>query len=90
MSLRRGWPLAAFILPLCWFLMDTRRARRRWLRYAVIALACLGAGAVLNGCGGGFGFASQTSQPSAQTYTVTITGTGGAEQQSTTVQLTVQ
>jgi Abnormal spindle-like microcephaly-assoc'd, ASPM-SPD-2-Hydin/NHL repeat len=87
LSLRRGWPVAAFSLPLLLFLMDARRARRRWLRFVVILLVCMSAGAALNGCGAGFGTGSRTVP---QTYTVTITGTSGSEQQTTTVQLTVQ
>ncbi len=86
-SLRRGWPLAAFTLPLLLLFLDTRRARQRWLRLALMLLACLAAGAALNGCGAGFGVASQATP---QTYTVTITGSGNGEQQTTTVQLTVE
>jgi hypothetical protein len=50
-----------------------------------LAVASLGAFAALTACGGGFGLTGP-----AQTYTVTVTGTSGAEQQTTTVQLTVE
>ena len=49
-----------------------------------LALASLGAVTAITGCGGGFGLRSATS------YTITVTGTSGAEQQTATVQLTVQ
>ena len=41
---------------------------------------------LLAGCGGGFAGSGQLSN----TYTVTVTASGGAVQQSTTIQLTVQ
>jgi uncharacterized repeat protein (TIGR01451 family) len=82
----RGWLMVASMLPLAGLLFATRRLRRRWLAVCILMLASLGALTALSGCGGGFGLPGSNGK----TYTITVTGTSGAEQQSTTVQLTVQ
>jgi ABC-type glycerol-3-phosphate transport system substrate-binding protein len=51
----------------------------------MLLFASLGAVAALSGCGGGFAMGS-----SPKSYTVTVTGTSGANNQTTTVQLTVE
>ena len=81
----RTWPLAATALPLLGLLL-TNRKRRRWFALVVLLFASLGAVTTFSGCGGGFGFAASTSQ----NYSITVTGTSGTEQQTTTIQLTVQ
>jgi hypothetical protein len=86
-SARSGWPFAVSMLSLAGLFLTTRRARRRWVRLAVFALACLGGATAFTGCNGGFFVGSQTTP---QNYTVTVTGTSGALQQTTTVQLTVE
>jgi ABC-type glycerol-3-phosphate transport system substrate-binding protein len=63
------------------------RRRRRWITLALLLFATLGAFASLTACGGGFGFDAGTS---ATSYTITVTGTSGDDQQTTTVQLTVE
>lgn len=78
--------MVASMLPLAGLLFATRKLRRRWLTVCVLMLASLGALTALSGCGGGFGLPGSNGK----TYTITVTGTSGAEQQSTTVQLTVQ
>jgi hypothetical protein len=85
-GLRSAWPLAFSIMPLVGLLFVTRRVRRRWIAFMVLLIASLGALTALSGCGGGFALPGSA----AKTYTVTVTGTSGAEQQTTTVQLTVQ
>jgi hypothetical protein len=77
------WALAGAI-PLFGLLAVGRQRRRRWMIFAVLLFASLGAVTAITGCGGGFGLRSATS------YTITVTGTSGAEQQTATVQLTVQ
>jgi hypothetical protein len=86
---RRGasWPLAAATLPLLGLCFGGTR-RRRWLTLCLLLFASLGTAATLSGCGGGFGIGNNL--PAAQNYTITVTGTSGAEQQTTTVQLTVE
>ncbi len=81
-----GWPLAATMLPLFGLLFATRRLRRRWITLCILMLASLGALTALSGCGGGFALPGSNGK----TYSITVTGTSGAEQQTTTVQLTVQ
>jgi hypothetical protein len=63
------------------------KKRRRWITMALLLFASLGAFTALTGCGGGFGLVRVIPPAS---YTITVTGTSGAEQQITTVQLTVQ
>jgi Domain of unknown function DUF11/FG-GAP-like repeat/Putative binding domain, N-terminal len=84
---RSGWAFGASMLSLVALFVTTRRTRRRWIRLAMFALACLGGAAAVTGCNGGFFAGSQTTP---QNYTVTITGASGAIQQTTTVQLTVE
>jgi hypothetical protein len=86
-SAQSGWPFAISMLSLAGLFLTTRRARRRWVRLAVFALACLGGATAFTGCNGGFFVGSQTTP---QNYTVTVTGNSGALQQTTTVQLTVE
>lgn len=82
-----GGTLAVMVLPLfglCWI---GAGGRRRRFALCLAVLASLSVVAALNGCGGkGFG----SSTPAPQNYTITVTGTSGAEQQTTTVQLTVE
>jgi multisubunit Na+/H+ antiporter MnhE subunit len=81
------WPMATPALALL-LLLPFRRWRNAFrgkLLLLVVALASLATAAALTGCGGGFAL-PQTSQ----SYTLTITGTGGSDNHSTTVQLTVQ
>jgi len=80
-----GWPLALATLPFVGLFLAIGKRRRRWITFAVLLLASLGAVSAITGCEGGFSFAHKS-----QSYSVTITGTSGAEQQSTVVQLTVQ
>ena len=74
--------MAVFLLPLFGSLFR-RRSRRPAMLPLLASMLLLAVGASITGCGGGF------SLPSA-TYNVTITGTSAGQQQSTTVQLTVQ
>jgi hypothetical protein len=82
---RSPWPLGAPALALIglFFLPDKRR--RRWIALALLLLGSLGAFTALTACGGGFSMTAPVAN-----YTITVTGTGGAIQQSTTVQLTVE
>jgi len=82
-----AWPLAAPALATLSLLFMPGKRRRSWLTIAVLFIASLGAFTALIACGGGFGLDTRSN---AQSYTVTVTGTSGQEQQSTTVQLTVQ
>jgi trimeric autotransporter adhesin len=67
---------------------DRFRGRFGQILSLLMLLAALGAGAIgLAGCGGGFAL---NTVPKPQTYTITVTGTSGEQQQSTTVQLTVE
>jgi YVTN family beta-propeller protein len=79
------WPFAAPALAIIGIFFLPGKRRRRWITLTVLAVASLGAFAALTACGGGFGLTGP-----AQTYTVTVTGTSGAQQQTTTVQLTVE
>jgi uncharacterized repeat protein (TIGR01451 family) len=81
-----GWPITATMLPLFGLFFATRRLRRRWITFCILILASLGALTALSGCGGGFALPGSNGK----TYSITVTGTSDAEQQSTTVQLTVQ
>jgi hypothetical protein len=82
------WPLALPAMALIGLFFLPGKRRRRWITVAVLLFASLSALTALSGCGGGFG--SATTTPNPTTYTITITGASGAEQQTTTVQLTVQ
>jgi hypothetical protein len=81
------WPLAAPALALIVLFLPGKR-RRRWLTLGVLLVASLGALTALSGCGGGFALPGAAST----TYPIQVTGTsaGGADVQTTTVQLTVQ
>jgi len=81
-----GWPIAATMLPLFGLLFAIRKLRRRWITLSILMFASLGALTALSGCGGGFALPGSNGK----TYSITVTGTSGAEQQTTTVQLTVQ
>jgi hypothetical protein len=84
----RNWPFGASgftLAALAFFFLPAKR-RRRWMTLALVLAASLGAFSALAGCGGGFAGSGQLSN----TYTVTVTASGGAVQQSTTIQLTVQ
>jgi len=79
------WPLAAPALALIGLFIVPSKRRRRWITLGMLLFASLGAVAALSGCGGGFAMGS-----SPKSYTVTVTGTSGANNQTTTVQLTVE
>jgi uncharacterized repeat protein (TIGR03803 family) len=81
------WPLAAPVLALIGLFFLPGKKRRRWITLALLLFASLGAFTALTACGGGFGLVRVIPPAS---YTITVTGTSGAEQQITTVQLTVQ
>jgi len=81
------WPLAAPALALIGLFFLPGRRYRRWITLALL-LASLGTFTALTGCGGGFGTTAST--PAATNYNITVTGSSGSEQQSTTVQLTVE
>jgi sugar lactone lactonase YvrE len=78
------WPLAAPVLALAGLLGIPRR-RRRFLMWCALFAAALGA-LTLSGCGGGFALPAMP----VQNYTVSLTASGGAVQQTITVQLTVR
>jgi hypothetical protein len=80
-----GGRLAIAILPLMAIFIAMRKRRGALIRFALIALATIGAATVLTGCGGGFGAGA-----TAKTYNITITGTSGETIQTTTVQLIVK
>jgi hypothetical protein len=74
------------MLPLFGLLFATRGLRRRWITLCILIFASLGALTALSGCGGGFALPGSNGK----SYSITVTGTSGAEQQTPTVQLTVQ
>ena len=63
-----------------------RRTAARWLRGGMIVALALGAGALLQSCGGGG--AGSTATPTG-TYTITVTATAGSTVHSATYALTV-
>jgi hypothetical protein len=81
------WPLAAPVLALIGLFFLPGKKHRRWITLTLLLFATLGAFTALTACGGGFGLVRVIPPTS---YTITVTGTSGAEQQTTTVQLTVQ
>jgi hypothetical protein len=78
------WPLTAATLPLLGLLI-ARARRRRWIALCVLMLASVAIASSLDGCTGNSG-----SNSSPQTYTITVSGVSGTEQQTATLQLTVQ
>ena len=83
------WPFGASALAgLALFFLPGKR-RRRWIALGVLFFASLGTVTSLTGCGGS---AAQTTQsPSGpMSYTITVTATSGADQLTTTVELTVE
>jgi len=84
MLLRYGprLPLAALLLPFFGLLLGWRSRRQRLLSLCAVAVVTLVSASMI-GCGGGFALPSSS-------YNITITGAGAGQQQSTTVQLTVQ
>jgi hypothetical protein len=80
-----AWPLAAPALAVIGLCLVPGKRRRRWITLAVLLIASLGAFTALTACGGGFGYTAPS-----QSYTITVTGTSGTDEQTTTVQLTVQ
>jgi len=80
------WPLAAPALAAIGLFFVPGKRRRRWLALGVLLFVSLGALTALSGCGGGFALPGSP----AQSYTITVAGTSGSDQQTTTVQLTVQ
>jgi hypothetical protein len=85
------WPLAAPALAFVSLLLlpgiRARRKMSRWLALGLLVFTSLGTLTALSGCGGGF---QLTAASSGTGYTITVTGVSGVEQQTTTVQLTVQ
>jgi sugar lactone lactonase YvrE len=80
------WPLAVPALCFAGLFFVPGKRRRRWITLGVLLFASLGALTALSACGGGFALPGAASR----SYTITVTGTGGAIQQTTTVQLTVE
>lgn len=74
-------------------LFRRRKAVALWLRSAALTLLIVGAGTLLQGCGGGGGGSSGSSGGSTGTpvgtYTVTVTATAGSTTHSATYALTV-
>jgi len=66
-----------------------RRGSARLLRSALLAALVLGAGALLQSCGGGSSSSGSTGTP-AGTYTVTITATAGSTAHAAVYSLTVK
>jgi hypothetical protein len=80
------WPMGSPVLALFLFAIP-RRLRKQWSRrasLALLALASLGAAAVVTGCGGGFALPH-----TSVTSSVTVTATSGTDVHTTTVLLTV-
>jgi hypothetical protein len=70
-----------------------RRTATRWLRRALLALLCVGAGTLLQSCGGGNSGSGSVGTGSggtpAGTYTLTVTASAGSTTHSATYSLTV-
>jgi hypothetical protein len=82
-----GWELGTPTLAFFVLLMRPRRRFRRGLILCLLALAALGVSAGLSGCGSA-GF--RLPEPANTTFNFTVTAASGTQQQTITVQLTVQ